>query len=72
MIKQLSEVCPPIEAGILKAIMKKVKKNEQSVVKGFCKCSTAHRQKATVKVNVAESEQNLFAYENSWALMALD
>lgn len=70
---QLLEVCRATKAQILKSIIEK--KKEQvwfKKKKKFCKCSTAHRQKATVKVNAAESEQNLFAYENSWALMALD
>lgn len=68
---QLLEVCRATKAQILKSIIKK-KKKWASVVEKKDSVNAAHRQKATVKVNAAESEQNLFAYENSWALMALD
>lgn len=40
--------------------------------KRFCKASKAHTQATTVETNMAESEENSFAYENSWALTALD
>ena len=39
---------------------------EQNVAKIFCKASKAHRQKGSaIEANMAESEQNSFAYENS-------
>ncbi len=57
MIKQLSKMCFDIKA------------EKQKSGKRFCKA----RQKATPEeTNIAESEENSFAYENRWALTALD
>jgi len=62
LIKQLSKINLDIKAENKKGM----KMAEQNVAKIFCKASKAHRQKGSaIEANMAESEQNSFAYENS-------
>lgn len=74
LIKQLSKICLDIKAQKQQRVIKKKKlKTKQNVAKRFVEASTAHRAGATtMESNMAESEENSFAYENSWALTALD